>query len=247
LVVRDTASNKPDFLRIGAAADLLGVSRLRLREAVACGLIPARRDNEGNLRVDLSNANADRLSRDMARMTGRIEGPALVDLLFDEIEELQDNAPTDSAQVHALTDLVTRQAAVIERSEGLLSDMAHREGRMLDLLQRAMALHEVSRTGSDGQAQALGATVDQAFTLLGRAVREAEQTRAAASQATDLLGRAMDAGERLEGELAARDGVISQQDHALERAVDISEKAVALASKDPRPRSRGFWAWLTGQ
>ena len=42
------------FLSLAEAAARLGVSRLKLREAIAKGVVPARRDNEGRWRVDLT-------------------------------------------------------------------------------------------------------------------------------------------------------------------------------------------------
>src|SRR6187402_2646513 len=72
------------WLTLDEAAGRLAVSRLRLREAIAAGVFPARRDNRGFWQVllgaDLTGMN-DRIE------AARLPAEALVDLLFDEIEE----------------------------------------------------------------------------------------------------------------------------------------------------------------
>ena len=80
------AANGYQFLPIGEAALLLGVNRLRLREAIAKGVVKAQRDNEGRQRVDLTSAPDD-LEKAMAQSP--TDPSALIDALFDEGEEMQ--------------------------------------------------------------------------------------------------------------------------------------------------------------
>ncbi len=295
-MVKFSDTKERDFLRVGAAADILGVSVFRLREAVAAGLVRARRDNEGNLRIDLSGINPERVGKEIEHQAARVAGPDLIDLLFDEIEELRTSLSASDAQVAALSDLATRQAAAIDQSRAMLDDMAAREDRMKALLDRAMTnlegdaagqerlsrvseaaltlldqtgdrlevslgqsveferlltraldLSEAAKAVDENQTEVLSSATDQALTLLDGAMDQAEDGRAMTSQTNQTLERAMAAGVRLEQELVGRDETIKRQQGAMDRALGISERAVAMVSDVPQPRPRSFWGWLTGR
>ncbi len=107
------AANGHQFLPIGEAALLLGVNRLRLREAIAKGLVQSRRDNEGRCRVDLTSAPDD-LEKAMALTP--TEPAALIDALFDEVEELQLQVDERDGHLDRMQSLIERQDGVLERS-----------------------------------------------------------------------------------------------------------------------------------
>ena len=74
------------FLTVDKAALILGQNRLRVREAIARGQLQARRDNEGRMRVDLTDLS--HVPKNGAEPA--LAPDAMLGLLFDEIEELGD-------------------------------------------------------------------------------------------------------------------------------------------------------------
>ena len=110
----DTLSDT--WLTLDEAAGRLGVSRLRLREAIAAGVFPARRDNRGFWQVligaDLAGMN-DRME------AARLPAEALVDLLFDEIEETNLLLADRDESLERLKALAARQQEMIARALAL--------------------------------------------------------------------------------------------------------------------------------
>ena len=66
-----TDDSSEAWLSLDEAAERLGVSRLRLREAIAANAIPARRDNRGFWRVSLADGAAPRYAASKRRATTR--------------------------------------------------------------------------------------------------------------------------------------------------------------------------------
>ena len=75
-----------DFLTVAEAAVLLGLSRLRVRQAAAVGALTSRRDNEGMLRVDVPKTTVSRNSLE-EKMQANLPPAKLLEVLFDEVEE----------------------------------------------------------------------------------------------------------------------------------------------------------------
>ena len=283
------------FLSVAEAAERLGVSRVKVRDAAARGLIPSKRDNENRLRLDLSGLQAEALDG----AGRRVDQTSLMNLLFDEIEELHDALEGRTAEVQALRGIADRQADALDEAALRIERDAADKARLSDLLERALAhletgtqsgdtvrLADVSeraltaleetgdrledslsqtarfdalleraleyaalgRAADGADAAAMGATAERAMKMLEAAVSEAETSRRTALQAGDMLGRALQAGERLEQQIAARDREIETKTATVEKVLEMSERAVALAGAEaPTPRRRGFWHWLTGR
>lgn len=283
------------FLSVAEAAERLGLSRIRVREAAARGQIPCKRDNENRLRLDLSGLTAD----DLERGGDRVDESALMNLLFDEIEDLNDDLAARRAQADAMRCIADRQAEALEDAadrmerdvleKARLSDLleralAHLEAgggvgenaRLADvseralsaleatgdrledslsqtarfdaLLERAMDYAAIGKTAGAEDVDAMNATAERAMQLLDNAIAGAEANRETAQHAGDMLGRALQAGERLEQQVAERDREIATKTATVEKVLEMSERAVALAGVEkPTQAKRGFWRWLTGR
>lgn len=281
------------FLSVAQAAELLGISRLKIREAAAKGVIPAQWDNERRLRVDLTGVTA----KTLGSAKGKIEQSDLLDMLFDEVEELHEALLAREAEAQALKGLAGRQAQALDDAadrmerdaaeKARLSDLlaramdhlesqpagqgteklaqisdralAHLEttgtqletalaqsGRLDHLLERAIALAEASKAEGANQTAEMRAATERAMGMLDRAMSEIEASRHVTHRTGDMLDRALQAGERLEGKVAQQEQEIKAQGQSLDKALALSERAVALANTDP-PRRRTFWQWITGQ
>ncbi|MEP2732541.1 MAG: hypothetical protein ABJN03_20190 [Ascidiaceihabitans sp.] len=309
-----SAQSGLQFLSVAEAADRLGMSRIKIRDAAARGLIPSQRDNENRLRLDISDVGKGDLSG------GKVDQAALMNLLFDEVEELSDDMHARLAEIDALRSIADRQADALDKAASQIEQDAADKARLSDLLERALA-HLEGREGNDDnarladvsgralnaleatedrlesslsqnarfdalleraleyaaagkaagetEAKAMGETADRALAMLDDviggaekshnatnralqmldvAIRDAEQSQQAVARTGDMLDRALQAGERLEGEIAERDRKIETKTATVEKVLEMSERAVALAgSNDASPRKRSFWQWLIGR
>jgi hypothetical protein len=259
------------FLTVQEAAEKLGKSRLRVREAVARGILPARRDNEGRLRVDLPNRPHLPDAKASAKTRPDLAPDAVLGFLFDEVEELEDALADRDAQLRALSDLLARQSAALENAGAELDASQARQARMSGLLDRTFArletagddlekslsqtarfeallaraidLAEVGRT--DGDTAAFGQTADRAIALLDAALASAEAGHHATERTGEMLERALAAAERSRRDLEASNDRVAQQQETIETVLDMSERAVALVPRDAAPK-RGFFRWLFG-
>ncbi len=207
------------FLPLATAAARLGVSRLKLREAIARGLIPARRDNEGRWRADLSAAPADLGAAPPAQPA------ALIEALFDEIEEL--TAERDDAEAGA-----ARLAALVAAQDAALA--------------RAMAAIEANEAALDR----LGRTADAALTAAETATARAEALQVAADRAVMLAERAAQtasaeavARERDAAELAEKTRALDGQARLLDRLFSLSETALETAGRAAARDGAGRGLW----
>ena len=266
----DKTSPGLQFLSVAEAAARLGLSRLKIREAAARGLLPAQRDNQGQLRVSLAGLTGAQLD-----LSGQgIDGAALMGLLFDEVEELHEALLIGEAEIEALKALAARQAQALDQAAERIEQDAAEKSRLVDLLARALdhleaqpgpqreqklarlserALQHLETTGEQLEsAVAQSGRFDQ---LLARAVALAEASKAegadkaaalgeAVERAMVILERALAAGGWLEEKLAAKDQEMKAQDRALAQAISVSERALALAGGKPSQRRspwQGFW------
>ena len=201
----------------------MGVSRLTVRDAVARGVLPGRRDNRGHLRVDLSGGAADLIER--LRAAGAPSAGA-VDGLFDEIEEL--------------TDALAERDARLARAEGLLARQAEAMDRALEALE--------ARDGPPESAGVPAGLAERTLAALERAVARLEASegrerrllalldRAGLSGEGGPLARAVEAAEAARARAAERGARLAETEAALERALALGERA--LAASEGRP---GRW------
>ncbi|WP_419906413.1 hypothetical protein [Hoeflea sp.] len=265
------------FLPVGEAAQLLGLSRMRLREAIAKGILPAKRDNQGRLRVDLTSIPPD--------IDGQISGKGmapseLLDALFDEVEELQGLLAERDREIGSIRQLLERQDGALEKSMELLDRHAgqsgHQDNRaeeMAAISDRAMAMLDETTAkleaalGDNARYRQLlerALSLSEAATAPGRDSTELTQ---AADRAMNLLDRALKEAESkgaataelsamLERALATGER-LEDQIRESERLMRRHEAAVgrmlgvserALNLVTVQPRPRWWWlAWLTGR
>lgn len=231
-------SNRNDtgiqFLTVGEAAKRLGVSRIKLREAVACGLIPGRRDNEGSLRVDLSKVAASQSLDALFNGTKQISPPDVLDLLFDEVEESQQNLDTSDARIDALSALVLRQGEALDRADAALKESEANEEKLSTFLDRSFSLLEIQTASSER----LRDVSDRALALLDDSGDRLEASLAQVTQFEELLERALMLveaagtadGDRAEAMGDAADRAMHLLDRALADAED-SHSAVIIADE----------------
>ena len=210
------------FLTVAQAAEKLNQPRLRIREAVARGLLPGRRDNEGRLRVDLPEVF--RLNPDKAEV--QLEPTALVELLFDEIEDLQAHVETGQSHNAQLQDLVVRQSKALEAADAQLDAAEGQTSRLSGLLDTALSHLEDERQ----RVERLTAVSDRALTQLERLGEDLEGSLSQTASFEDLLTRAMQVAEAQSG----ADALGS----TTERAFDLLEGALVRAEAGEHAQAR---------
>lgn len=198
------------FLPLAEAAARLGVSRLKLREIIAKGLLPARRDNQGWLRVDLTAAPADLAAR-AAALPAAPE--ALMSALFDEIEELSSDLDSSRAQSDRLAGVLQTQGAALDRAVAALETRTAERDSFASVAARALSVAEEA----EGRATALGSVTDRALSALDRT--------------TLALEAALAETRALKGQAAAHQEQITGQAGQLDRLFALSEQALEAAAK----------------
>jgi excisionase family DNA binding protein len=189
------------WLSLDEAAERLGVSRLRLREAIAANAIAARRDNRGFWRVSLADGARAAISR--VNET-RADPQQLVELLFDEIEDL--NAAMSERAANE-----GRMAALIERQQTLLD-------RALSLAERAAEL------GVD--AERVASLQDRSQRLIEETLGKIEARDAEFARLTGLMDRALTTVAGLDAELIRQKDVAVKQQALLERVFHLAEQTL---------------------
>jgi hypothetical protein len=209
-------NSNDDWLSLDQAAARLGVNRLRVREAIAAGVIGARRDNRSFWRVSLA-ADVDDVKERMRQL--RVNPEALVELLFDEIEELNaDLAERDSS--------LERLHAVAARQQGMLA--------------RALALAEKPEHPQDSKDRdRLADLNERSLHLLETVVGKLADRDADIAKLPSLLDRAFKNIGGLEGEVERHVEVAERQKSLLDRLFEIANKKLDRLSS-PQPRGRGW-------
>jgi len=202
------------WLSLDEAAGRTGLSRLRLREAIAAGLIEARRDNRGSWRVSLG-ADVAQTRRRLA--DARVAPEALINLLFDEIEDVAVTLADREATIERLNALAARQQSVIERALTLAESPPPAES--LAAGERLAGLNERS-------ARLIESALDKI------AARDGD-----ISKLTGLLDRALTTIGGLEGEVTRQSEVVAKQRGLLDRLLSLaSSKLELFARTDERGR-----------
>lgn len=170
----DASADSLGFLPLTEAADLLGISRLKLREAIAKGVVAARRDNQGEWRVDLTGV-AD-LTRQIK--TVEIDPDVLMSLLFDEIEALtaeRDRATTDRDRFALIAG---RALDAVEAQDKALSGTTERAFGLLDRTVAALEVAKAESAAKDHHIASQSQHLDRLFNLSEQAVAKvAPQSR----------------------------------------------------------------------
>ncbi|QBF32005.1 hypothetical protein CFI11_12345 [Thalassococcus sp. S3] len=224
-MVKRRADDGLHFLTVDEAAEVLGQSRLRVREAVARGLLESRRDNEGRLRVDIPDA---------PRLISEVGAPAKADLapdavvsfLFDEVEELEATLSAKDVQIARLSGLVEGQGAALEQAEAALTASEGSAGRLAEVLDRALA-HLEDDTIVIGRLQDVSG---RALDHLEHVSAELDQSLAQTARFEELLARAVALAETRE------DGRLGE---AADRAFALLEDAVACAEAAQAAEAKG--------
>ena len=166
------------WLSLDEAAERLGVSRLRVREAIAAQAIAARRDNHGFWRVSLS----DEAAASVRRMgLTRTDPQQLVELLFDEIEELNGLLAERVANEERMAALLVRQQTLMERAMALAerpTEPGLDPSRVIELNDRSQQIIEqtiAKLEGRDSELSRLSSLMDRALATI--AGLDAEVTR----------------------------------------------------------------------
>ncbi|MEM9552540.1 MAG: hypothetical protein AAGA05_15270, partial [Pseudomonadota bacterium] len=219
------------FLTVADAAHELELPRLRVRELAARGFLPARRDNNGLLRVDIPDGWA---RPDAGPIEDKLKPEALVSLLFDEIEELQSDAVDRGAEIAALQDIAARQASALDRAEMAIADAEQKQNRLSGLLDRALehledsAARDAPRFNVSDRALAqLDTGLDQLSRfddLLSRAVALAETRPADGARALDTADRAFAMLDQALAEAEARQQEARRAEQMLDRALTAGEQ-----------------------
>jgi len=221
------------FMPVGEAAAHLGISRLRLREAIARGVVPARRDNEGRMRVDLSAAPED-LSGGAAEPD--VDPAALLDSLFDEVEELQAQLGTRDDEISRMETLLGRQAEALDRAGEALEASEKNSVRFAELLEGAFALlkaqTELREAGADAaDLSKLDAMLARSFGLLDGMADELQTSREDNARLAALLARAMTLAETTDTVSRTEVAGLTQ---AADKAMALLERACAEGEENRR-------------
>jgi DNA repair exonuclease SbcCD ATPase subunit len=204
------------FLPVGEAAFILGISRVRLREAVAKGIIPAQRDNQGRVRVDISRATAD-LARQLAETP--VDPSALIDALFDEVEELQAIVLEREASIGQMEELIERQDKALQQTVELLEQVMRSSAGPVVFPAR-QALAPSPAPAGDGS---LAAISDRALAMLDDVTGKLEASLEQNKRYQQLIDRAMAFSDAWAN---ATEGKSVQMADAAERAIDLLERAL---------------------
>lgn len=231
------------FLSVAEAAERLGVSRVKIRDAAARGLIPSQRDNENRLRLDLSGSTADALSG----AGGAVDQAALMNLLFDEIEELNDDLRAQAADVAAFQGIADRQATALDAAATRLEQDAREKAQLSDILERA--LQHLETGDGTGDSARLADVSERALTALEATGDRLESSLSQTARFDALLSRALDyaaagkaadagdaeaMGATAERAMALLDAAMTEAEtgrQAVERTGDMLDRALQVGER----------------
>jgi hypothetical protein len=206
-----TDNSGDDWLSLDEAAKRLGVSRLRVREAIAAQAVAARRDNHGFWRVSLAGGT----DASIRRMGERgVDPQQLVELLFDEIEELNGLLAERAVNEERMAALLARQQSLIERAMALVerpSEPGLDPARVIELNERSQQIIEQALAKLEGRDSEL-------------------------SRLTGLMDRALATVAGLDAEVARQAEVAQKQQTLLERTFALAQQSLERAGAAERGR-----------
>jgi len=202
------------------AAQILTLDAAVLRRAIACGVVPIRRDNKGRIRVH-RNEVPDNLHELLARSD--IVPELQIETHADEITCLIEKLQESEAYQLRLTALLEHQSQAIDRSSRLLD--AHANSTVNPSLAGA------SPEPGSGAAEDLSSPV----TNLDEANVRLQKQQAEIGKLSELLNRAFTAIDQREQLIASETGQLAgTADKAmqmLDRAISDGEKSSTEASR----------------
>lgn len=169
----DAGPDTVSFLPLAEAAERLGLSRLKLREAIAKGVVPARRDNQGEWRVDLTTATD--LTRQIKAVD--IDPHVIMTLLFDEIEALTIERDTAVAERDRFAGIAGRALDAAEAQGKALAGTTERALTMLDRTVAALEAAKAELAAKDTHLSSQAQHLDRLFNLSEQAVANAAPQR----------------------------------------------------------------------
>ena len=170
------ADSYSSFLPLTEAAERLGISRLKLREAIAKGVVAAQRDNQGEWRADLTGVH------DISRQINAIEADpdVLMGLLFDEVEALSTELQVAEAARDRFAALADRALIAAEATTAQLAQLRSTAERAFGVLDRATLAAEQARAevaAKDVELAGQAGQIERLFTLSEQAVATAALAR----------------------------------------------------------------------
>lgn len=204
-----TDDSSEAWLSLDEAAERLGISRLRLREAIAANAIAARRDNRGFWRVSLADGARAAISR--VNET-RADPQQLVELLFDEIEDLNALMSERAANEGRMAALIERQQTLLDRALSLaerpaeLGVDAERVASLQDRSQRLIEETLGKIEARDGEFSRLSGLMDRALTTVAGLDAEVTRQKEVAVKQQALLERVFHLAEESLDRIGGRDG-----------------------------------------
>lgn len=236
LTVNSQSEPVDQFLKIEDAARLLGFAASDIRQGIACGLIPIRRDNAGDLRIHQIEVPED-LPEQIKRSP--VDPLLHAQILIDEVSTLRNELAVSEEHRSLLEKLVIRQADAISRSAALLESRESDTARLSSLLENAEAQYA-------HRIQQLSDTTDNTMELLERAVSDAEIASSEVNRLQALMSSSLESSKRMEGEIDQRNVFIDKQHDLMQRLVTVSEQS-SSASKPVAVQRRTLWQWLWGR
>jgi hypothetical protein len=203
-----------NWISLEDAARQLGVSRLRIREAIAAEQLPARRDNRGFWQVSLDK-NFDAKGRFESE---RLDPEALVELLFDEIEEVNLVLADRDASLERLNAVASRQQ---------------------EMIARLLSLAEPSSDRASADAHRLAEINDRMSRVIETALEKLASRDGDIVKLTGLLDRALTTIAGLESELQRQAGLAERQKGLFERLFALADASLERFEKS-EGRSRGL-------
>lgn len=214
-----------DFLTISQASELLGISRLRVREALYAGVVEGRRGNTGDWMVRWEPADTAYL-RDMRDR--RPTPGQRIEILFDEVEELERTVEDRDETIARLTKLTSHQNSLLERFSAFAEDRGGSESH------------------AERQINQLSRTLDQALTALERVIDQLETSQQQNDAMAKLVDRSLVAGERFEDVLRGNEELISRQRKQIEHLLGIADESLRRLGEQTN-RRRGFFDRVLGR
>jgi len=263
------------FLLIDDAAEILSLTSQVLRQGIACGLIPIRRDNTGAIRIHQDDI-PDNLSEKINHTEIQPELHAIVQA--DALVHIENRLRETETQRSKLEVLVQQQGILLKRAASLLGnngvsnatisravhdddyeiysgalastkvELSAREAEIAKLshiLERTFRAIDRRDQLATEQTGKLTQATNRAMQLLDRAIREGESTTEKLNSANQQIVSLASASARLEQELEQRNLTIKSQHDLIERMVALAENT-ATNTPVRKHHKRSIWQRLFG-
>lgn len=201
------------FLLLEEAAQLLSLNATDLRRAIACGVVPIRRDNKGRIRVH-RNEVPDNLHELLSRS--------------DIVPELQVEAHAD--EITSLAERLGQAQAYHQRLEALLEQQSQALDRSARLLDAQSAATQGTANGTDATANSTGpaGTLEEANSRL-------QQQQIEINKLSGLLQRAFNAIEQREQQITSETGQLT---NTADKAMQMLDRAISDGEKSSTEANR---------